>query len=271
MYSKKNQGQQEIDENRRKGYTILITEKMYTENGGRMKDFIDIHTHTIASGHAYNTLEEMIQAGLSKNLKIMGITEHAPAMPGTCHEFYFSNFRLVPRERNGMRLMLGVEANIMDAQGTLDLRERHLKNMDVVIASLHVACRKPGTLEENTEAVINAIKNPYVNIIGHPDDSRFPLDYEQVVQAAKENHVLLEVNNSSLSPDSYRPGAKENYKRMLELCKQYSVPVIMGSDAHYRDFVGEHGNAIALFEELAFPEELVVNTDVEKFLSFVHR
>lgn len=236
-----------------------------------MNDFIDIHTHTIASGHAYSTLEEMIQAGLDKNLKILGITEHAPAMPGTCHEFYFSNYRILPRERNGMRLMFGAEANILDTEGTIDLKKRHLEGMDVVIASLHLACCKPGSLEENTEAVINAMKNPYVAIIGHPDDSRFPLDYERVVKAAKEQHVLLEVNNSSLAPAGYRPGARDNYTRMLTLCREYETPVIMGSDAHYRDYVGKHDNAQKLFEELDFPEELVVNTDVEKFLAFLDR
>lgn len=234
-----------------------------------MNDFIDIHTHTIASGHAYNTMEEMIQAGLDKNLKVLGITEHAPKMPGTCHEFYFSNYRVLPRERDGMRILYGAEANILDTDGTIDLKKRHLESMDVTIASLHLACRKPGTVEENTESVINAMQNPYVNIIGHPDDSRFPLDYERIVKAAKEYKVILEVNNSSLSEGSYRPGAKDNYKTMLELCKQYEVPVLMGSDAHYRAYVGEHGNAAALLEEVGFPEELVANADVERFFKLL--
>ncbi len=56
-----------------------------------MKDILDLHTHTIASGHAYNTLYEMAQAAADKGLAVYGCSEHAPSMPGTCHEFYFTN------------------------------------------------------------------------------------------------------------------------------------------------------------------------------------
>ncbi len=63
------------------------------------------------------------------------------------------------------------------------------------------------------------MKNPRVNIIGHPDDSRYPLDYEKIVKAAKENKVMLEINNSSLTPGSFRDGAKENIQTMLKFAK----------------------------------------------------
>ena len=106
-------------------------------------------------------------------------------------------------------LLFGAELNILDTKGGVDLERSTLKQMDLAIASMHIPCYKPGSREENTEAVINVMKNPYVNIIGHPDDVRYPLDYLAVVQAAKEFGVLLELNNSSLSPVSYRKRAKE--------------------------------------------------------------
>ena len=62
-----------------------------------MKDILDSHTHTIASGHAYSTLHEMARAAADKGLELLGITEHAMAMPGTCHEYYFMNMRSLPR------------------------------------------------------------------------------------------------------------------------------------------------------------------------------
>lgn len=234
-----------------------------------MKDFVDIHTHTLASGHAYSTLEEMLQAGVDAGLKIMGITEHAPAMPGSCHEFYFSNYRVLPREKEGMRILFGAEVNVCDKEGALDLRDFVLSHLDVAIASLHPPCMKSGTAEENTRALVQAMKRPSVCIIGHPDDARFPLDYEYLVKAAKEEQVLLEVNNSSLSPASYRPGARENYKTMLALCMRYEVPVLMGSDAHYRTFVGDHRFAVELLTEIGFPEQLVVNSDPEQLIQFI--
>lgn len=121
------------------------------------KYVLDLHTHTIASGHAYNTLREMAKAASEKGLSVLGITEHAPKMPGTCHSFYFHNLKTVPRELYGIRLLLGSEVNIMDFEGNIDLEERDLKGMDVIIASLHTPCIKPGSIRENTEAYLNVM------------------------------------------------------------------------------------------------------------------
>ena len=139
---------------------------------------LDLHTHTIVSGHAYCTLREMAKAASEKGLELLGITEHAPKMPGTCHKFYFENLRIVPREMYGIELLLGSEVNILDAQGTVDLSQRTMEKLDIIIASLHTPCMTPGSRQENTDAYLNAMKNPCINIIGHPDDGRYEVDYE---------------------------------------------------------------------------------------------
>ena len=86
-----------------------------------------------------------------------------------------------------MELLLGVELNIIDFNGKVDLPTRYIKEMDIVIASLHTPCIQPGTLEENTNALIKCCENPYIHIIGHPDDGSYELDMKRVVKAAKEN------------------------------------------------------------------------------------
>ena len=231
---------------------------------------LDLHTHTIASGHAYNTLREMAKAASEKGLSVLGITEHAPKMPGTCHSFYFHNLKTVSRELYGIRLLLGSEVNIMDFEGNIDLEERDLKGMDVIIASLHTPCIKPGSIRENTEAYLNVMENPYVNIIGHPDDGRYPVDYRALVEGAKEKGKVLELNNHSLDPKCFRRNARENDLMMLELCKEYSVPVIMGSDAHFDTLIGEFSMAEKLLGEVSFPEELVLNRSVEALAGHVN-
>ena len=234
-----------------------------------MRDIMDLHTHTIASGHAYSTINEMIAAAKEKELKILGITEHAPEMAGTCSAMYFMNLKVVPREKYGVKVLFGVELNIRDADGTVDLPEYVLQKLDYAIASLHMPCYPGGTKEENTRAYINAMKNPYVKIIGHPDDGRYPVDFEALVKAAKEHHVLLEVNGSSLQPDCFRQNSRENYKEMLRYCMEYETPVIVDSDAHVDAHVGRHDLALALFEEMKFPERLVVNTDEELLNAYI--
>lgn len=236
----------------------------------RYPTVMDLHTHTIASGHAYNTLREIAKAASEKGLEILGITEHAPMMPGTCHNFYFHNLKTVPRELYGIRLLLGVELNILNPDGEVDLKERELKNLDIAIASLHLPCMKPGTKEENTCAYLNAMKNPYVNIIGHPDDGRYEVDYLALVQGAKEFGKVLELNNHSLEPSCFRQNARENDREMLQLCMKYQVPVVMDSDAHFDTHIAGFDSARGLLEELDFPEELVLNRSVDALRGYVN-
>lgn len=237
----------------------------------KYKALFDLHTHTIASGHAYCTIREMAKAAADKGLELLGITEHAPAMPGTCHNFYFHNMKVVPREMYGIHLLMGAELNILDTEGHVDLEEKELKHMDITIASLHIPCMKPGTREENTEAYLNVMKNPYVTIIGHPDDGRYQVDYRALVQGAKEYGKILELNNHSLEPSCFRRDARENDLEMLKLCMEYQVPVVMDSDTHFDAAIGEFQMARGLLEEISFPEELVLNHSVEMLKKYVNK
>ena len=236
-----------------------------------MRDILDVHTHTVASGHAYNSMMEMIHAAQEKELEVYGITEHAPKMPGTCGEFYFHNLKVVPRKHGDLELLLGVELNILDEYGTVDLEEPHLGDMDVTIASLHKPCIQPGSREYNTQCLISAMKNPHINIIGHPDDGRYEIDYEALVQGAKEYGKVLELNNHSMDPDCNRQNAVENDTVVLNLCKKYHVPVVMDSDAHFDLLIGEFDLARDLLEKLDFPEELVLNRSTDAIREYVNR
>lgn len=226
---------------------------------------IDTHSHTLASGHAYSTIREMARAAADRGHEGLAITEHAPTMSGSCKEIYFANLKVVPRNLYGIELLFGVELNILDEKGTIDLREDYLKTMELVIASIHPPCfKKDAKREDYMNAYIEVMKNPYVNIIGHPDDSRIPIDYERLVQTAAERGKILEVNNSSLTPGGFRQNAWENVRVMLELCRKYKVWVTLASDAHFDTDAGNVCFASQIVEECGFPEELVVNTSLEK-------
>lgn len=235
-----------------------------------MKDVVDLHTHTIASGHAYNTMNEMIKAAKKKKLEFYAITEHAPTMEGSPARIYFQNFRILPRKKDGMTVLHGVELNILNQDGQLDLDDELIAKLDVVIASIHPPCYEGGDKEGNTRAYLHVMKNPYVNIIGHPDDARIPVDYRELVYGAKEHRVLLEVNNSSLLPTSYRENAREAYYEMLALCKEYEVPIVINSDAHAENLVGRHREAQQLLQDVDFPEHLVANARTELLKEYLN-
>lgn len=231
---------------------------------------LDVHTHTIASGHAFSTLQEMVKAASEKGLKLYGITEHSPGIPGTCDPIYFRNLHVVPRRMYGVDLLLGAEINILDTEGHIDMDEAMLRILDIRIAGIHSLCYTPGTRAENTRGVINVIANPYINIISHPGDGTAELDFEPIVRASKEYHTLLEINNSSLRPTRNKVHARKNNLEILRLCKQYDVPVILGSDAHISFDIAAYDYVWDLLAETEFPEELIMNTSVEKFRTYLN-
>lgn len=234
-----------------------------------MQTLIDVHTHTIMSGHAFSTLSEMVAEGQKKGLKILGIVEHGPGIPGTCHPIYFRNIHVVPRQYGDMRLLLGAELNILNTKGDLDLDDFYYQRMDFRIAGIHGLCWEPGTKDENTEGMIAAIRNPWTNIISHPGDGTAELNYEPIVIAAKENNTLLEINSSSMRPIRGFNQAKLNYIEILNLCKKYDVPVILSSDAHIAFDISNFEHCLPLLAETEFPEELIVNDKPDFFLNYI--
>ncbi|MCQ2226201.1 MAG: phosphatase [Paludibacteraceae bacterium] len=237
----------------------------------KFKTTVDVHTHTIASGHAYNTLMEMVNAAMEKGQKVFGITDHAPSIPGSCTEIYFRNMHNIPRQWGDMRLLLGAELNILDTTGRLDLDEKCYHRLDIRIAGIHSLCWQGGTQEEDTQAMIAAIENPWTDIISHPGDGTANLLFEPIVLAAKETGTLLEINNSSLNPQRGKVVAKGNNMELLRLCKQYQVPVILGSDAHFFLDIANYERIFPLLQETDFPEELVMNNKPEAFLAWLDK
>lgn len=238
----------------------------------KMKIKVDTHSHTIASGHAYSTIREMAEMARDHGMEAIIFTEHAPGMPYTCGEYYFENTKILPRRRWDIDTFFGVELNIRNSSGEIDLPEKILKKMDFIIASIHTPCFQcEKTVEKVTEAVVNAMRNPYINAIGHPDDSRFPLDYEVLVKMAKETNTLLEVNNSSLRPENNRVGADENLNEMLRWCKKYGAYITTGSDSHLDLDAGKMTRIEQKLRECDFPEELVVTTSLEKLKPYMNR
>ncbi|MBQ7737520.1 MAG: phosphatase [Oscillospiraceae bacterium] len=227
----------------------------------------DIHTHTIASGHAYGTIREMAQAAGEKGLEVLGFAEHAPGIPGTVHPFYFLNLEVIPQTLYGVRLIHGSEVNIL-SDGTLSLEERYLQRLDYAVAGIHLTCYEDAGRERNTANVIACMRHEKVKLISHPDDDATPLDYALLTEAALETGTALEVNNSSLVKN-HRKNCVENYRTMLRLCREKGAPVIVSSDAHDPSWVGRFELAETLLEEENFPSELVLNTDRERLLTFL--
>ena len=231
-----------------------------------MKYLSDLHTHSIVSGHAYTTLLENINYCAEKGIKILGTSEHVPTMPGAPHYWYFGNMKVVPRVINGVTILRGCEANILDIDGSLDMTDESSRNLDYMIASFHEPVFKPKSKEENTAAILNVMdKYDKVEILGHLGNPNYELDYEAIVKKAKEKNIMIEINNSSLLGSS-RVGSDVNCKKVALLCREIGTKVILTSDSHINTCIGVFNKGIELLEEIQMPKELVMN-DPEKLIA----
>ena len=234
-----------------------------------MKPLIaDVHTHSILSGHAFGTIRELAFEAAARNLKILGVTEHGPGIPGTCDPIYFRNFIDAPRTLYGVEMLYGSEVNVLNS-GTVDLDQRHLQFLDYAVAGIHGLCYEDAGIVKNTDNVIRCMENPKVKFISHPDADTFPLDYRALVQGAKEYAAALEVNNSSLRKPRLRPGCVGNYEKMLPLCMEYGVNIIVNTDSHDPSQVGDFSLAQALLQRLEMDENLILNNDAQKLKKFL--
>lgn len=230
-----------------------------------MEILFDLHTHTIMSGHAYNTIEENIVEAYNIGLQAYGFSDHGPAIEGGPAEVYFRHFRIFPRHYKNMYVLCGVEAVITDYEGHIDLNGKALERVDYAIASLHSWCLQPGTCAENMRAYRGAMQNLYVKIIGHPDDQAYETDYDELAYMAQKYGVALELNESSLDPESVRSGSvREKMRLIMKYCRRYQTPVILGSDAHHKSYIGRFEQVRELLASENFPQELVLNNSLVK-------
>ncbi|MGE5485357.1 MAG: phosphatase [Ignavibacteriales bacterium] len=230
-----------------------------------MTPVADLHTHTIASGHAYSTMQENARAAREKGLLAVAITDHGPAMPYGPEPFYFGNMYTLPPVIEGVRVIKGVEANIVDYDGSLDLPERYLKRMELVLAGLHSECLEPSSVEKNTAAVLGVLRNPWVHVLVHPGNPQFPVDYEKIVTAAADSGKIIEINNASFC--RARAGSKENCAVIARLCSMHRVKVVLDSDAHFSAHVGDLGEAVRVAGEAGIAPEHVLNCSLDAILA----
>lgn len=229
----------------------------------------DLHTHTLASTHAFSTITEMIKAAAEKGLYAIAITDHGKLMPGSPGEWYFSCIYEIPLRYRGVLNLAGIEANVMDFQGNLDLTFERQERLDWVVASVH-HIGLPGLADPNvercTEMWMRVADNPKVNVIGHSGDPLYAYDYDKVIPYFGERHKLVEINNHTFDA---RKGNVENCKKIALACKKYGVPIVVNSDAHFESYVGEFGNALKLLSEISFPKELILNASVDSLNKYL--
>lgn len=224
-----------------------------------MKINKDYHVHSIlpTSSHAKSIIEEIALEAINKGLKEIAISNH-----GLSHVRYGfrkehisqlkADIKAVNEKYPQIKVLLGVEANILSLKGDTDIEKEILENCDVILCGYHLfvkyksfndffnfvilnyLAKKLGFRKEkqrkiNTKAIVEAMNKNKMHVLTHPG-RKLIYDIEEIAKAASKNNVLLEINNNcnSLSIEE------------IKLCEKYDVKYMINSDSHIKDTVGSY-------------------------------
>ncbi|MDG5815481.1 PHP domain-containing protein [Chitinispirillales bacterium ANBcel5] len=228
-----------------------------------MIDF-DLHVHTIFSKCGIHTVLELINQGRALGMKGIAITDHGLTLGGRLNNPFFERFKSPFKDFDVLK---GVECNIIDENGAIDTPDSFMPFIDVVLLGIHPNTQKKMDSSQYTEMLIKAIdKNPSIDIITHPNDPSYPVNYEEVARVARKNGVALELNNSKIM---YKRSTVENTLKLVEACKSTGCTMAVCSDTHAIHELGDDSYVTPLLDKVGFPEELIVNRDTTTTLQFI--
>jgi DNA polymerase (family 10) len=193
----------------------------------------DVHMHTVETD-GRNTIEEMAQAAKDFGYKYMAITDHsknlafANGLDDKRAVEHIARIRAANDQMDGIKIFAGIEVDIL-ADGTLDLSDSVLEQMDIVIASVHSHfAQEPAQM---TDRLMNAVSNPNTSLIGHPTGrmllrrDAYAYDIDAVLKQAASVKVAFELN-------AY-PDRLDLCDRHLRLAKQHGVKIVINTDSHH--------------------------------------
>jgi DNA polymerase (family 10) len=234
----------------------------------------DLHTHTNNSD-GKNSIEEMAEAAVARGYEYYNITDHSKSqgiitgIEGGAYGDQIARVRaaakIIEKRHKGFRLLCGVEVNILP-DGSLDVADDILADLDVVVASVHSNFRQPR--EEMTARICRAVASPHVDILGHPTGRKvearqpYEVDLEEVFRACLRGHTALEINASPARLDLNDVFARR--------ARDLGLKISINSDGHRPGELDqmEFGVYVAQRAWLQ-PEDILNCWKVEKLLGWV--
>ena len=232
----------------------------------------DVHMHTVETD-GRNTIEEMAEAAREHGYKYMAITDHsknlafANGLDDKRALQHIEKIRKADADAKGIRILAGIEVDIL-ADGDLDLSDSVLKEMDLVIASVHSAFNQDAA--KMTERLLRTVNNPHISFVGHPTGrillrrDAYQYDMEAVLNAAAKNKVAMELN-------AY-PDRLDLCDRHLRMAKERGVKIVINTDSHHTSHLDKIKYGVLQARRAWLTKEDVLNTlPVEKFAKAMKR
>ena len=233
----------------------------------------DLQTHSTWSDGKL-TMLEMARAAAKRGIKVIAFTDHSASLGVTGglkmedHKKQAAEIRKIQKQLGDGILVLHASEVEIKADGSLDYPDEFLASLELVVASLHTSLRQPR--DKVTARVISAIRNPHVDIIGHPTGRLIPdregadLDMEAVLKAAAESGVAMEINASP-----YRLDLDDMYARRA---KELGIPISINTDSHSEEDFDMLFYGVATARRSGLTKEDVINTwSTKKLLDWLKK
>ncbi len=225
---------------------------------------IDLHTHSFFSHCGIHTHLEILERAKSLGMKAVAITDHGPALtPRFSSPFYDRLNHPV----EGIRLLKGMECNLVGESGEIDLPEERLPYLDIVLLGIHPNTPKNLGKDRYTQMLVAAIENnPAVDIITHPNDITYPVDFEVVARVAARHGAAVELNNSKTLLNRVPDEITRDY---VGAVKESACRLVVTSDMHAMEELGRDDSVLPFLEEVSFPVDRILTTSVAATLDFI--
>ena len=225
---------------------------------------VDLHSHTHFSLCGIHTVIELLTEAKRLGMTGLAVTDHGPALGGRLNKIFFERLH-DPVE--GIKLLKGLELNVVDRDGNTDCPTAYLPYLDIVLLGLHYNIETGQTKEQYTDYLIKTIsKNSYIDIIAHPNDIKYLPDFKLLCEACLEYSVAIEINNTKTALQRV---SDEITLELMKCCKDYSCPVVVNSDAHTLNELGRDEAVQRLLKSIDFPEHLIINRTVSSAFDYI--
>ena len=231
-----------------------------------IKPLVDLHTHTVASGHAYCTVNELLERADKLSLEAIAITDHGPGLPDGPHIYHFSNqerFKTIP---GNCKVLSGVEEDLAGPDGEVFLPENTLNSLEVVLVGLHPYPNGWSNINSKKNvlrSLLKAMENPLIKGVTHPISHWFDFsneDIKAIVKSAESTSTAVELNLSKIY------GLENKLFEFLDLVGEFNAPLMINSDAHTVHELGDFSK-LEKFTDRIIPEN-VINKDYKTVKSF---
>ncbi|MDR3013288.1 MAG: PHP domain-containing protein [Chitinispirillales bacterium] len=224
----------------------------------------DLHVHTIYSLCGIHTVLELLARAKELGMAGFAVTDHGLTLGGRLNNPFFERFKSPCPD---VKILKGIECNVLDQSGKIDIPRDFIEFIDVVLLGLHPNISLKLNRDAYTDMLIAAIrKNPCVDIITHPNDPHYPVDYRRLAEAAKAHGVAIELNNSKIL---YARSETACAMELIEACRDVGCLMAVNSDTHAIHELGDDSSVRPLLKAANFPEELIVNRNEETALEFI--